>query len=160
LHGRETSEVCTARRPGLLLAALGALLLAACAGAPPPGPPAEDGPSPAAVAAMPPEAPAAEPRKRAPAAADLVGLSARRVFALFGAPTLLRREPPAEVWQYAGSRCVLFVFLYREIGDQGEGEERVLHAETGGRDGGRGIGDAACLEALRRPDKDAAAPSS
>jgi len=46
----------------------------------------------------------------------LKGLSARELSAALGDPTLLSRDGPAQIWQYAGNGCVLHVFLYREDG--------------------------------------------
>lgn len=48
--------------------------------------------------------------KRSPQA--IVGLNALEIAELFGSPTLLRREQPAEIWQYQTSNCVLDVFFY------------------------------------------------
>ncbi|MBF0563014.1 MAG: hypothetical protein HQL37_13570 [Alphaproteobacteria bacterium] len=31
-----------------------------------------------------------------------------------GKPALLRKEPPAEIWQYRGQGCIADVFLYEE----------------------------------------------
>ena len=42
----------------------------------------------------------------------LMGLDGAALGALLGRPALRRVEPPAEVWQYRGERCVLDVFLY------------------------------------------------
>jgi hypothetical protein len=52
------------------------------------------------------------PAEPAPPIVQLVGMSAGDVTRLLGLPKMLRREPPAQVWQYASSRCVMFVFLY------------------------------------------------
>jgi hypothetical protein len=46
-----------------------------------------------------------------------------------GKPDFTRHDPPAEIWQYRGSTCVLDVFLYPE-----EGELKVLHVATRDRD--------------------------
>ena len=46
----------------------------------------------------------------------LKGLSARELSAALGDPTLLSRDGPAQIWQYAGNGCVLHVFLYRDGG--------------------------------------------
>lgn len=59
--------------------------------------------------------------------ASLMGLARDQVMALLGAPSLVRRDAPAEVWQYAGETCVLDLYLY----EGGEG------AESGGPDSGR-----------------------
>lgn len=70
----------------------------------------------------PPAAPAAPSETRpalAPSAApvapqaSLSGMSADRLRALWGEPTLKRTEPGAELWQYSGSGgCTLLVFVY------------------------------------------------
>lgn len=43
---------------------------------------------------------------------DLLGLNALEVAKLLGTPNLLRREYPAEIWQYHNQDCVLDIFLY------------------------------------------------
>ena len=43
---------------------------------------------------------------------QLVGMSAGEITRLLGLPRSLRRDPPAEVWQYASASCIMFVFLY------------------------------------------------
>ncbi len=51
----------------------------------------------------------------APEAIDnqpLEGLGSDAVRKQFGAPALIRHEPPAEIWQYRSSTCVLDLFLY------------------------------------------------
>lgn len=147
-----------ARRLGRILAlALLATGLAACVGdlmasAPPAASarPAAAAPKPVARAAAlaAPTAPAAyrPAAPRAPRhAGELVGLDEATLVLLLGQPRLKRREPPAEVWQYAGKACTLHLFLYRGAGEG----YRVLHVEAGR---GRAGGD--CLERLleeRRP---------
>jgi hypothetical protein len=42
----------------------------------------------------------------------LVGKGPEALRAMLGEPTLLRRDQGAEVWQYAGQTCVLFLYLY------------------------------------------------
>jgi hypothetical protein len=70
--------------------------------------------APAALASLPPAtAPAA---REAPTPARLKGFTVSELRAALGAPTLLRRDGPAQLWQYAGSGCVLHVFLYDETG--------------------------------------------
>jgi hypothetical protein len=54
----------------------------------------------------------------APADPDAVmGLGRTEVEALLGEPGLVRREAPAEVWQYQSRGCVLDVFLYEASAD-------------------------------------------
>jgi len=44
--------------------------------------------------------------------AQLMGLDRDGVSALLGTPDLIRREAPAEIWQYVGGDCVFDVVLY------------------------------------------------
>lgn len=46
----------------------------------------------------------------------LIGVGRADVQALLGTPALIRREPPAEIWQYQGRACVFDLFLYEEGG--------------------------------------------
>lgn len=55
----------------------------------------------------------------------LLGMTPGALLAELGEPPVKRRESPAEVWQYAGSGCVLDLFLY----DQGAGQ-KVVHYEA------------------------------
>ena len=41
-----------------------------------------------------------------------MGLDRSGLTALLGKPDLVRREKPAEIWQYLGSDCVFDVVLY------------------------------------------------
>ena len=50
--------------------------------------------------------------------AQLIGIGPARLDALLGRPDLVRREPPAEIWQYRGAACIFDVFLYVEAGEQ------------------------------------------
>lgn len=65
------------------------------------------------------ELPPAETYETAsPADPDAVmGLGRTEVEALLGEPGLVRREAPAEVWQYQSRGCVLDVFLYQASAD-------------------------------------------
>ena len=56
---------------------------------------------------------------------DLVGLDGPSLETLLGKPGLVRRDYPAEVWQYRNPSCVLDVYLYPD-------DERltVTHAEA------------------------------
>jgi hypothetical protein len=57
--------------------------------------------------------------------AAILGLDGGAVRKLLGEPGLIRRETPAEVWQYRTAGCVLDVVLY----DQANGP-RVVYAEA------------------------------
>lgn len=48
---------------------------------------------------------------------------------LLGQPDLVRRENPAEIWQYRGKDCVLDVFLYNEDG-QPDSPFKVVYSEA------------------------------
>src|SRR3546814_194518 len=82
----------------------------------------------AAVAAAAASAPEADPD-------TLVGLDFERTAALLGDPALLIEEPPAKIWAYNGTNCVLHVFFYPKVGGA---DFRVLTYKVGG-----GPGDAA-----------------
>jgi hypothetical protein len=57
--------------------------------------------------------------------ASILGLDGGAVRKLLGEPGLIRREEPAEVWQYRTASCVLDVVLY----DQASGA-RVVYTEA------------------------------
>ena len=98
--------------------------------------------APPAVPAFLPSLPDLKPYIRLDAdPAALVGKAQSEVAVLLGAPSLLRSDPPAEIWQYAGPACVLHAFFYAE-GDGGA--HRVAHYEIAARDGA-GISRAACF---------------
>ncbi|MGV8997607.1 MAG: hypothetical protein ACOH12_11725 [Parvibaculaceae bacterium] len=44
---------------------------------------------------------------------SLLGVAPSALSARLGAPALKRTEPDAEVWQYGGSDCALFVYFYK-----------------------------------------------
>jgi hypothetical protein len=81
--------------------------------------------TPAQAAAVTPAAPTpAAPAPRVAALppinddpAQLMGLDRGGVGALLGAPDLVRREAPAEIWQYVGGECVFEVVLYQRGAD-------------------------------------------
>ncbi len=77
------------------------------------------------VARRAPTAPVAPPPR-------LVGLAADALVDVLGSPTLKRRDPPAEVWQYAGRACVLHLFLYSPPDGTAMA---VAHAEASDADG-------------------------
>ena len=45
---------------------------------------------------------------------DLVGLDGQSLETLLGKPGLVRRDYPAEVWQYRSPSCVLDVYFYTD----------------------------------------------
>ena len=57
--------------------------------------------------------------------ASILGLDSGAVRKLLGEPGLIRRDEPAEVWQYRTASCVLDVVLY----DQASGP-RVVYTEA------------------------------
>jgi len=44
----------------------------------------------------------------------LVGLLSRDVEGLFGRPSFVRRDGPAQIWQYGNQACTLNLFFYRD----------------------------------------------
>lgn len=46
-------------------------------------------------------------------AGQLVGATDATLLSTFGPPSQLRREPPAEVWQYSSPACVVDFYLYQ-----------------------------------------------
>lgn len=107
-----------ALRSALLLLAAG-LALSACQtgrSEPPAATPAQAAavtpaavPSPAVVAPAP-QVAALPPIDDDPA--QLMGLDRDGLNALLGTPDLIRRDAPAEIWQYVGGDCVFDVVLY------------------------------------------------
>ncbi|KIL98149.1 hypothetical protein CCC_01210 [Paramagnetospirillum magnetotacticum MS-1] len=85
------------------------------------------------------------PGTMAPSA--LKGLSAANAERALGKPAFVRRDPPAEIWQYRVKVCTLDLFLYDE-----DGRMTVSHYAVR-TPGGTSMGDAACLdEVLARRD--------
>lgn len=60
-------------------------------------------------------------------ARELIDQDAESVRARYGQPRLLRRESPAQLWQYADEVCVLLVVLYDP--KDGKGSPRVKYAQ-------------------------------
>lgn len=60
-------------------------------------------------------------------AKELMDLDAESVRARYGQPRLLRKESPAQVWQYADDTCVLLLVLYEP--KDGKGSPRVKYAQ-------------------------------
>jgi hypothetical protein len=128
-----------------------AILLAACGT--PSGPPARDAaPGLPGAAVLPPEAAPARGQALVPppplppkrlAAADLAGWSSAEVTRRFGQPRLLRREPPAEIWQFPGTACTMLVFLF----PAGPGLA-VEHVDIVARRAGQSVSGEDCIEGL------------
>ena len=74
----------------------------------------------------------------------LMRLSGDELKALLGSPGFVRRDPPAEIWQYGTASCVLDVFLYAEAKG---GPHRVSHFEFRGRSV-EGVAPADCYRQL------------
>jgi hypothetical protein len=68
-------------------------------------------------------APREEQRREADPRA-LIGLTGPQIAEMLGRPGFVRRDAPAEIWQYRGSDCVLDVFLYAD-----GSSARVQHVE-------------------------------
>jgi hypothetical protein len=79
----------------------------------------------ARVAPVAPQAPPAHPADVPSDVEQLRGLPASELARHFGEPDFVREEPPAVVWQYRGTDCVLDLFFYRD-----GGELRVAYAEA------------------------------
>jgi hypothetical protein len=82
--------------------------------------------APDTAVAQAPKAPPASDKMAPPP--KVLGLQPEDVQDLLGVPKLVRREAPAEVWQYRSTACVLDVFLYPE--DTGAQQVRYLEART------------------------------
>ena len=65
------------------------------------------------VASVPPE-PVARPVNDDPN--QLLRLSGKKVAALLGAASYVRRDGSAEIWQYRAAQCVLDIFLFQDNG--------------------------------------------
>ncbi len=103
------------------------------------GVPAEPAAPPTVLANVAPTAPVRPPIKDV---RELIGLERHEVQARLGDPALLRRDAPAEIWQYRSPLCVLDLFLYRDGPAM-----RVTNAELRPRDG-RELPATTCLSSL------------
>jgi len=83
-------------RGGVAAALLAAALLSGCALSPQPF------------------APAAPQGATRPDPAGMIGADSVALQRLFGPPRLVRRDAPAELWQYQTRDCVVDLFLYQE----------------------------------------------
>lgn len=75
----------------------------------------------------------------------LMGLSQDAVGARLGQPELVRKEAPAEIWQYRTRDCVLDVFFY-----PAEGAREVLHLDVRDAVSAEPSDAEACLTVLLR----------
>lgn len=137
-QGMTRQAAGTAARPGvvLVLCLMAALALTACTtrrGQPVPVASAADLAEPGTAQTLPAESPATETAALPGDAGEIppetyetaspadpgavMGLGRTEVEALLGEPGLVRREAPAEVWQYQSRGCVLDVFLYEASAD-------------------------------------------
>jgi hypothetical protein len=68
---------------------------------------------------------------------DLVGLADRDVSAALGTPNHIRKDDPAEIWQYSSRDCVLDFYLYQASGGMQvayvEARDRTAQAERADR---------------------------
>ncbi|GAB3440566.1 hypothetical protein [Insolitispirillum peregrinum] len=83
-----------------------------------------------------------------PSVTDIKGHTPADVRDRLGAPTLTRREPPAEVWQYSAQSCVLDVVFYPPRDNPNNGL-RADWVGSRGLDGNPGD-PAACLRDVSR----------
>ena len=118
--------------------------------APAPAEPAVVGVAPATEPEAVARLPEAEPIDDDPA--QLMTLERAALEALLGPPSLLREEPPAEVWLYQGTGCALHVFLYPE---RDGAPHRVTYYEVRGAGGG-GAAERQCLRNLLTAKRSAA----
>jgi hypothetical protein len=106
--------------------------------------------SPAAEAVTPPAATQETALPKAPEIDDdpaqLLEMSRDDLNGLLGQPSLVRRESPAEIWQYRGKDCILDVFLYAD-GDSKDGPYKVVYSEARDRNAGT-TDQRACLNKL------------
>lgn len=110
-------------------------LLAACATERPalPPPPREAPPPVEPAPPAEPAEPAAPPPRFEPRA--FLGLERSELEGRFGRPDLVRREGPAEVWQYVSGPCVLHFFFYPGSRTAAAPAGKVEHVEAKTRPG-------------------------
>ena len=108
-------------------------------------------PSPGSPAAPLPES--AAPENSAPAPEldkparpeDVLGLAADALEKLLGRPDLVRRDAPAQVWQYRSASCVVDLYLYPE-----KTSYRVAFIEARDRSAASMAADR-CFDSLAKP---------
>jgi hypothetical protein len=74
---------------------------------------------------------------------QLMGQESQAVQVALGQPRRVRKEAPAEIWQYDGGSCVVDLFLYPEGGKQ-----KVTHLEARDSTSGKTVDTNACLAKL------------
>lgn len=74
---------------------------------------------------------------------QLLGQESQAVQVALGQPRRVRKEAPAEIWQYDGGSCVVDLFLYPEGGKQ-----KVTHLEARDSTSGKTIDTNSCLAKL------------
>ncbi|OUR76198.1 hypothetical protein A9Q83_15440 [Alphaproteobacteria bacterium 46_93_T64] len=74
----------------------------------------------------------------------LRGKSIAEIEAVFGKPVLLRKDKPAQVWQYLTSECALHLVFYPE--DEGNGTMRVKYFSMNDRDVARPADSKPCFK--------------
>ena len=116
-------RVARLRTPGFIVAAF--LALAGCAGSQVANTAQRTSQVAAAGASTPASTGAGASAPSTLRPADLVGLDGPALEHLLGKPGLVRRDYPAEVWQYRNPGCVLDVYLYHA-----DDHLTVTHAEA------------------------------
>lgn len=74
----------------------------------------------------------------------LRGKSTAEIEAVFGKPVLLRKDKPAQVWQYLTSKCALHLVFYPE--DDANGTLRVKYFSMNDRDVGQKADSKPCFK--------------
>lgn len=77
----------------------------------------------------------------------LIGMLEEDLLRVLGPPDFKRRDPPAEIWQYRKSSCLLDLFLYQD--KERSDAYAVNHVEARGLDINRVSGKACLLSVLR-----------
>jgi hypothetical protein len=73
-------------------------------------------------------------------AEQLMGQDSQGVLVALGQPRRVRKEAPAEIWQYNAGACVIDLFLYPDGGKQ-----RVMHLEARDVIHGKAVDATGCL---------------
>lgn len=99
-------------RLGAAGAMLAALMLSACAAPRAPAPGAVANPAVPREQGQPVASQPTAPEPASARSADIIGLGTEAVERLLGRPEMVRRDAPAEVWQYRSETCVVDLYLY------------------------------------------------